>query len=142
MTGSVVSQQSTVNKFFPKVDPGVKPFGSRVLVQIRAARSVSNGGIILTPSAKDTERDNTQVAMVLAIGPLAYKNRNTMASWPEGSWCEPGQFVFVPKYGGIRFERKVPADVESYDDAVQFAIIDDLNVIGAVDDPSAFKAFV
>ena len=142
MTGSVVSQQSTVNKFFPKVDPGVKPFGSRVLVQIRAARSVSNGGIILTDSAKDTERDNTQVAMVLAIGPLAYKNRNTMASWPEGSWCEPGQFVFVPKYGGIRFELKVPADVESYDDAVQFAIIDDLNVIGAVDDPSAFKAFV
>lgn len=142
MTGSVVSQQSTVNKFFPKVDPGVKPFGSRVLVQIRAARSVSNGGIIFIDNTKDTERDNTQVAMVLAIGPLAYKNRNTMASWPEGSWCEPGQFVFVPKYGGIRFERKVPADVESYDDAVQFAIIDDLNVIGAVDDPSAFKAFV
>jgi co-chaperonin GroES (HSP10) len=131
-----------VNKFFPKVDPGVKPFGSRVLVQIRAARSVSNGGIILTVNAQDTERDNTQVAMVLAIGPLAYKNRNTMESWPEGSWCQPGQFVFVPKYGGVRFERKVPADVESYDDAVQYAIFDDLNVIGAIDDPSGFKASV
>jgi co-chaperonin GroES (HSP10) len=142
MTKDVVSQEHTANKFFPSVDPGVKPFGSRILVQIRAARSISAGGIILTDNVKDTERDNTQVAKVLAIGPLAYRNRNTMEPWPEGAWCCEGQYVFVPKYGGVRFERKVPAGIESYDDAVQFAIIDDLNVIGAVDDPSAFKAFV
>jgi co-chaperonin GroES (HSP10) len=124
------------------VNPGVKPFGSRILVQIRAAKSVSAGGIIFTDNTKDTERDNTQVAKVLAIGPLAYKNRNTMEEWPEGAWCAEGQYVFVPKYGGVRFERKVPKGIESFDEAVQFAIIDDLNVIGAVDDPFGIKSFV
>lgn len=138
----VLAEQSTENKYFPSVSPGVRPFGSRILVQIRAARSISSGGIILTDNAKDTERDNTQVAKVLAIGPLAYKNRNTMEDWPEGAWCAEGQYVFVPKYGGVRFERKVPKDVDSFDDFVQFAIIDDLNVIAAVDDPFGMKATI
>jgi co-chaperonin GroES (HSP10) len=138
----VLAEQSTENKYFPNVNPGVKPFGSRILVQIRAAKSVSAGGIIFTDNTKDTERDNTQVAKVLAIGPLAYKNRNTMEEWPEGAWCAEGQYVFVPKYGGVRFERKVPKGIESFDEAVQFAIIDDLNVIGAVDDPFGIKSFV
>ncbi len=138
----VLAEQSTENKYFPNVSPGVRPFGSRILVQIRAARSISTGGIILTDNAKDAERDNTQVAKVLAIGPLAYKNRNTMEGWPEGAWCAEGQYVFVPKYGGVRFERKVPKGVESFDDFVQFAIIDDLNVIAAVDDPFGMKATI
>lgn len=130
------------SKFFPKVDPGFRPFGSRVLVQIRCAKSVSAGGIIFTDTTKDTQRDNTQVAKVLAVGPLAYRNRNSMEPWPEGPWCSEGKYVWIPKYGGIRFERKVPPGVESYDDDIQFAVIDDLNVIGAVDDPLSMKAFV
>jgi len=129
-------------KYFPEVDPGVRPFGSRVLVQIRAAKSVSKGGIIFTDNTKDTERDNTQVAKVLSVGPLAYKNRNTMQDWAEGQWCQVGEYVFVPKYGGVRFERKLPAGVEGFDEFVQFAIIDDLNVIGAVDDPFNLKSFI
>lgn len=130
------------SKYFPKVSPGFRPFGSRVLVQIRSAKSMSAGGIIFTDTTKDTERDNTQVAKVLAVGPLAYRNRGTMEPWPEGSWCSAGEYVFIPKYGGIRFERKVPSGVDAYDDHVQFAVIDDLNVIGIVDDPLAIKAFV
>lgn len=129
-------------KYFPEVDPGVRPFGSRVLVQIRAAKSVSKGGIIFTDNTKDTERDNTQVAKVLSVGPLAYKNRNSMQDWAEGQWCQAGEYVFVPKYGGVRFERKLPAGVEGFDEFVQFAIIDDLNVIGAVDDPFNLKSFI
>ena len=48
----------------------------------------------------------------------------------------------MPKYGGVRFERKLPAGVEGFDEFVQFAIIDDLNVIGAVDDPFNLKSFI
>jgi co-chaperonin GroES (HSP10) len=147
MTNVVMLQEGGDNtdlegKYFPQVDPGVRPFGSRVLVQIRAAKSVSKGGIIFTDNTKDTERDNTQVAKVLAIGPLAYKNRNSMESWAEGQWCGVGEYVFVPKYGGVRFERKLPPGVEGFDEFVQFAIIDDLNVIGAVDDPFNLKSFI
>ena len=47
---------------FPKIDPGVRPFGSRVLVQIRRAKRKTAGGIILAGETRDTEMWNTQVA--------------------------------------------------------------------------------
>lgn len=123
---------------FPDIDPGVRPFGSRVLCQIRLAKRKTAGGIILTGDAKDTEIWNTQVAKVIALGDLAFKNRNTQASWPEGSWVTPGDFVRVPKYGGDKWTVKIDDDQE-----VIFVILNDLDLIGAVTgDPLAMKAFV
>lgn len=123
---------------FPAVDAGVQPFGSRVLVQIRTSISVTGGGIILPDTTKDTEKWNTQVAKVIAIGSLAYKNRNTQEPWPEGQWCQPGDFVRVPKYGGDRWE--VPLNK---DDKAMFVIFNDLDIIGKVTgNPLAVKAFI
>lgn len=138
----VLFKDNDESLYFPEVNPGIKPFGSRVLVQIRGAKTRTAGGIIITGDTQDTERDNTQIAKVLSVGTLAYKNRNSLESWPEGSWCEPGHYVFIPKYGGLRFERPIPNGVKAHDNKVQFAIIDDLNVIGSVDDPTSIKAFV
>ena len=56
---------------FPNTDPGVRPFGSRVLVQFRQAKMKTKGGIILAGETRDTEVWNTQVAKVVALGPLA-----------------------------------------------------------------------
>ncbi len=143
---AALNQSGDDDWFFPKVDAGLTPFGSRVLVQIRSVREKSNGGIILTQSSKDTEHDNTQVAIVVAVGPLAYKNRNTMEAWPEGAWCNPGDFVYVPRYGGSRFERKLSKPIESAKygkvEKVQFAIFDDLNFLGKVDDPHSIPAYL
>lgn len=118
---------------FPQVEPGVVPFGSRVLVQIRRVRTRRKSGLYMTKEATDTQMDNTCVAKVLAVGPLAYKNRNTMEGWGEGSWCKAGDYVFVPKYGGLRWERSYKVD-DDYIDKVQFAIFDDLNVVAGVKD--------
>jgi co-chaperonin GroES (HSP10) len=124
---------------FPPADPGVEPAGSRILVQIRTPKSRSAGGIILTADTKDTEKWNTQVAKVVATGPLAFRNRDTMQEWKEGSWCGTGDFVRVPKYGGDRWE--VPT--ENRDEPAMFVIFNDLDVIGKVTgDPLAIKAFV
>ena len=117
---------------FPKVNPGIVPFGSRVLVQVRRVRTRRKSGLYMTKEATDTQMDNTCVAKVLAVGPLAYKNRNTMESWGEGSWWEVGQYVFAPKYGGLRWERSYKVD-DDYIDKVQFAIFDDLNIVGGVE---------
>jgi co-chaperonin GroES (HSP10) len=123
---------------FPDVHPGIQPFGSRVLVQIRTPRRVSRGGIILSAETQDTEKWNTQVAKVISVGPLAFKNRNTQETWPEGDWCKPGDFVRVPKYGGDRWE--VPVNKN---DSAMFVIFNDLDVIGQVTgDPLAVKAFI
>lgn len=129
----------SIDEAFPPVDPGVVPFGSRVVVQIRAPKKKTKGGIILTDDTKDTEMWNTQVAKVIAIGELAFKNRNTQEPWPEGSWCQPGDFVRVPKYGGDKWSIRHGDD----DTEILFVIFNDLDLIGKVSgDPLAMKAFV
>jgi co-chaperonin GroES (HSP10) len=126
---------------FPETDSGIQPFGSRILVQIRTAKSKTSGGIILTNDSKDTEKWNTQVGKVINIGPLAFKNRNTMDGWPEGQWCNEGDFVRVPKYGGDRWE--VPLDEKPMGEKAMFVIFNDLDIIGKVTgDPLKIKAFI
>jgi len=123
---------------FPKMDPGITPFGSRVLVQVRRVRTRRKSGLYMTKDATDTQMDNTCVAKVIAIGPLGYKNRNTMETWAEGGWCEAGEYVFVPKYGGLRWEKSYKVD-DDYIDKVQFAIFDDLNITGGIEPKTALN---
>lgn len=123
---------------FPDVDPEYRPYGSRVLVQIRTPKTKSAGGIILTADTTDTEKWNTQVAKVLSLGPVAYCNRNTLEPWPEGAWCKPGTFVRVPKYGGDRWEK-----TDSQGRSALFVVFNDLDIGGEhLGDPTAVKAFI
>ena len=123
---------------FPKVDPGVRPFGSRVLLQIRRAKTKTKGGIILAGETRDTEMWNTQVAKVIAMGPLAFHNRNTMEPWPEGAWVSIGDYVRAPKDGGDRWSVHI-ADGEE----ILFVIFNDLDLLGKITgDPLAMKAFL
>jgi len=132
--------------FFPDVDPGMNPFGSRVLVQIRGVKQKLNGFLEVPEKTQDIQRDNTQVAKVISVGPLAYKSRDTMNDWPEGTWCLPGDFVWLPKYGGDRFEVKLPKALEHAKhgkaEKIQFAIFDDLNILTKVPDPLALPFFM
>lgn len=127
-----------MHEAFPDADPGIVPFGSRILIQIRTPKTKTASGIIIDNGSRDTERWNTQVGKVVSVGALAFKNRNTMDPWPEGSWCGPGDYVRVPKYGGDRWE--VPlANGES----ALFVIFNDLDIIGQVTgDPLAIRAFI
>lgn len=134
------AQSSALEEAFPNIDFGVTPLGSRVLVQIRLPKQKTAGGIILSDYSREAEQDNTQVAKVIAVGPLAFKNRETMTPWPEGAWCQPGDFVFVPKYAGSRWKRPVPG---RKDEKVEFVIFDDLNMVGKVmGDPLAVQAYI
>ena len=127
-----------LDEAFPPCDAGVKPFGSRVLVQIRTPKTKTKGGIILTGDVRETEHYNTQVAKVIDVGSLAFKNRNTMEHWPEGSWCEVGDFVRVPRYGGDRWAVKTDDGEEAI-----VVIFNDLDLVGKVTgDPLAVKAFL
>ncbi len=122
---------------FPKADPGIKPLGSRVLVQIRTPETRSKGGIILTDNSSDTQMWNTQVAKVVAVGPLAFHNRNTAELWPEGAWCAVGDYVRAPKYGGDRWTSPAENGAKAY-----WVLLNDLDILGVVTcDPLAIKAF-
>lgn len=128
---------NALQEAFPDVEPGVRPLGSRVLVQVRTPETRSKGGIILTDGDKDTQYWNTAVARVIAVGPLAFKNRDTQESWPEGDWCAPGEFVRVPRYGGDRWKETNGAGESAY-----FILINDLDLLGVITtDPLKIKAF-
>ena len=128
---------------FPSVEPGAKPLGGRILVQLRRAKKkATSAGIILVEETKETEKWNNMVAKVIAIGPLAFKNRDTMQGWPEGSWCSVGDYIRVPKWGGDRWEVKVPGEDEIEDPAL-FMVLNDHEVIAKVTgDPLAMVAFL
>jgi co-chaperonin GroES (HSP10) len=117
---------------FPSVEPGAKPLGGRILVQLRRTKKKTTGsGIILVEETKEAEKWNNMVAKVVEVGPLAFKNRDTMQGWPEGSWCVAGDYIRVPKWGGDRWEVKVPGE-DHLEDPALFMILNDHEIIAKV----------
>ena len=126
---------------FPEVEPGMQPYGGRIIIQLRRVKK-RKGMIYLVEETKENEKWNNMIGKVIAIGPLAFKNRDTMTSWPEGSWANVGDFVRVPRWGGDRWEIKDPTD-EQNEDPVLFMTINDHELIARVTaNPLSFKAFV
>jgi co-chaperonin GroES (HSP10) len=139
MSNSTVAVDSAeVADAFPQVDPGALPLGARVLVQLRKTKTKTASGIILPQETRDTERAQNPVGKVISVGPLAFKKRDTMEPWPEGSWCEVGDYLRVPKWTGDRWEVRV-AD----DESIEFMIMNDHEVIAKITgNPLQTKAFI
>lgn len=114
---------------FPEADPGLIPFHSDVLVQIRTPKTRTEGGLYLPEETRETDLWNMQVAKVIAFGPVCFCNRETLEPWPEGRWCEIGDYVRVPKYGGDRWWVDVPG---SEDGKALFVLFDDLVLKGFI----------
>jgi co-chaperonin GroES (HSP10) len=137
---TVEGYASDVREAFPVVDPGAKPLGARILVQLRRTKSkTTKGGIILVEETRETEKAQNMVAKVIEIGPLAFRKRDTMEPWPEGSWAEVGDYLRVPKWGGDRWDVLIPGT----EDQVQFMVLNDHEVIAKITgNPLEVRAFV
>ncbi len=131
---------------FPDVPPSYYPAGKLILCQVRQAKRVkklaSGHSLILADETVDNEKFRVQTAIVRAMGPAAFRNRNTLEPWPEGDWCNVGDFIRVPLYGGDRVAvpYKTPEGIE---DEVLFVAINDTDVTGVViGDPLAVKTLL
>lgn len=128
-----------MEQLFPEVDPQFKPFGSKVLIQLRRVVLRTRSGLILTQGTGEAEAWNMQVGKIIAVGPLAFKNRKTFEEWPEGTWARVGDFVRFPRWGGDRIT--VPHDKEG--EPVVILILNDSDLLGAyTGDPRDVKAFL
>jgi co-chaperonin GroES (HSP10) len=136
------SNEAALQEAFPAVDAGAVPVGGRILVQWRQAKkTVTSSGIVLVEETKETEKWNNQVAKVIAIGPLAFKKRDSLEPWPEGNWIEVGDYVRMPKWGGDRWE--VVYGDKALGQVALFSIFNDHEVIAKVTgDPLEVKAFL
>ena len=127
----------TLDEAFPKVafnrDPGKS---TNYVVQLRSAKRVSAGGIVLAEMAREAEADNTTIGKVVAIGSGCFKHSDGR-QWPEGPWFELGEYLQVPRYGGFKFQ------VKHGDEYVTFVMFDHLQFLAKVaGDPRAIVDYV
>jgi co-chaperonin GroES (HSP10) len=134
---SHIYTQDELAEAFPDVEPGFEPFGSRVIVQLRSPKTKSKGGIILTHDVQETEMWNTQIGKVRAFGPLAFMNRSTQELWPEGKWCEVGDYVRIPKFNQDKWF------IEAEDKQILFMLVNDLDLLAKkLGNPLEVKAYI
>ena len=118
-----------VAKHFPDVNPGIVPFGTDVMIQLRTVSMKTKSGLILVEETRDFNRENTMVGRIVKIGQLAFRNRETGELWPEGVWADVGSLVLVPHFGGFTFERLLPES----DEKIRFCIFKDYDLRGGFD---------
>lgn len=128
-----------LDELWPQVDPEFKPFGAKVLVQLRRVIDRTKSGIILTDDTMATEAWNTQVGKVIALGDLAYKSRKDGQHWPEGPWVQLGDFVRFTRYAGDRLTIKM----EDGGKPVTILIMNDHDLLGQyTGDPRLVRTFI
>lgn len=138
MSSVTTETNMTMDQAFPDVDPGISPLGTRVLVQVMRTSEKSKGGLILVAETRETDKWNVQTAKVVALGPLAFRNRETMKPWSEGMWADVGDFVRVPRWNGDRIEVLVKDSKEP----ITFVTFNDHELIAKVTgDPLAVKTY-
>jgi len=118
-----------IDEHFPEIEPGFRPFGADILVQLRTVKEKTSGGIVLVKDTQEFNQENTMVGRVIRVGPLAFRNRETGNLWPEGVWAKPGDVVLVPKWGGFRFDRTLPSG-----DKAKFCIFKDHEIRGGLNE--------
>lgn len=129
---------------FPDVVPPYLPCGKNILVQLRTPgnyKILANGQkFFFADESVDYDKMNMQTCIVRALGPVAYRHRLTMETFPEGEWCVPGEFMRVPKFGGDRVG--VPINDEQKRTAY-FVMINDTDAVGQVyGDPLALQGII
>lgn len=97
--------------------------GYHVLVQPVSIKQKTKGGIILPDSTKDDIAYLTTVGKVVALGDLAYDDKE---KFPLGPWCQEGDYVAYGKFIGQKLQYK----------GVKFLLLFDDQIIMRVDKPT------
>jgi len=91
--------RSKLERFFPDVDPRYEPLGNLVVVQGMHIEEETAGVIILPEEVRVQEAYDVQIGKVVALGPLAFRDKETLEIWKEGLWANVGDLVYVTRSG-------------------------------------------
>lgn len=92
------------------------PLGTRILIKPIQQEEKSKGGIILSPGTD--EKEALELAEVVELGPLAYKDVGD-----NTPWCKPGDVILFQRYAGKKIE----------DGGIVYRILKDIDVIALRD---------
>lgn len=115
-----------VEEVTKREDFSLKPQGWKVLVAMPDYAKTTKGGIALPDEYVQREEMASPVGYVVALGDSCYADK---ARFPNGPYCEEGDFIIMRPYSGTRV---VLHDKE-------FRFINDDTVEGVVQDPSNIK---
>ena len=76
------------------------PTGWRILVLPYKGQGKTKGGIILSDTTIEERGFTTVTALVLKVGPDAYRDTER---FPNGAWCKKGDWIIFGRYAGSRF---------------------------------------
>jgi len=102
-----------------------KPSGYRILIAVPELEGKTEGGVYMPDDLKTREETASIIGFVMAVGPEAYADTTR---FPNGAWCNEGDFVIFRSYSGTRFKIK----------GKEFRIINDDTVEAVVDDPRGY----
>ena len=77
------------------------PTGWRMLILPYRGKAKTQGGVYLPDKIVDDGQLTTVVGYVMKQGPLCYKDEK---KFPNGPWCEQGDWVIFARYAGSRFK--------------------------------------
>jgi len=113
----------TPEEAYPDADPLHKPYHNCVLVQYQTPPTHTRGGLAIPEETRTVIQANQQVVKVIAMGPMAFCNRETGEPWVEGAWCKVGDFVRVGKYAPDKWEVRIAGG-----GVAVFGLIEDLHL--------------
>ena len=96
-----VLDTKTIEQDVNLLDKLPTPTGYRILVLPYAGPKKTKGGVYLSDKTQATIQMTTVCAYVLKVGDLAYKDKE---KFPNGPWCEKGDWVIFGRYAGARFK--------------------------------------
>ena len=104
-------------------DPDVLPElpGYHVLVRPVSVKSKTKGGIFIPDSTRDDMSYLTTVGRVIAVGDLAYIDKN---KFPTGAWCQVGDHVSYGKHLGTKLFYKGVRFILLFDDQITMRVQD------------------
>lgn len=102
-------------------DPDVLPHipGFHILVRPISIKEKTKGGLLLPDSVRDDIAYLTTVGKVLVIGDDAYMDED---KFPNGPWCEAGNYVCYGKHTGQKFFYKGIKLLLLYDDQISMVV--------------------
>lgn len=121
-------RQQRPNGEIDRIQGALEPAGFRILVRIPdlPGQMKRSAGLIMPEETRQLEEFAQVVAQVIALGPLAYRDRKRFGFFRR-PWCKPGDFVMMRSYSGTRFSMRG----ENGKDVI-YALINDDTVQGVV----------
>lgn len=102
------------------------PKGYRMLIAMPVVEEKTQGGVYRPDQERSREETASIVGQVVDMGPDCYHDK---AKFPNGPWCELGDWVLFRSYAGTRFKIN----------GREFRFVNDDTIEGTVRDPRHIK---